>query len=222
MNLRIKSAIATLAIVALGITPAIPATGTARYSDDGPEAQLARVFQSIDSNRIDIAQRQIDDLTRAYPNFRLAQLVKGDLLLARTRQINRFGNIGNVSSDKLSDLREEAIARLHALRNKPQGNLIPRYLLQMPSDQKYAIVIDTKKSRLYLYQNDRGTPRPACRARKSAISTARVRFPSATPTNGTSSMAAMATASGCMARLLTPTPAHPRPLTAVSFCPTRT
>ena len=159
MNLRIKSAIATLAIVALGITPAIPATGTARYSDDGPEAQLARVFQSIDSNRIDIAQRQIDDLTRAYPNFRLAQLVKGDLLLARTRQINRFGNIGNIPSDKLSDLREEAIARLHALRNKPQGNLIPRYLLQMPSDQKYAIVIDTKKSRLYLYQNDRGTPR---------------------------------------------------------------
>ena len=36
---------------------------------------------------------------------------------------------------------------------------MPRYLLQMQADQKYAIVVDTQKARLYVYQNDKGTPR---------------------------------------------------------------
>jgi hypothetical protein len=32
---------------------------------------------------------------------------------------------------------------------------VPRYLLQMHPEQKHAVVVDTQKSRLYLYQNDR-------------------------------------------------------------------
>jgi murein L,D-transpeptidase YafK len=36
---------------------------------------------------------------------------------------------------------------------------VPRYLLQMQPEQKHAVVVDTQKSRLYLYQNDNGTPR---------------------------------------------------------------
>ncbi len=145
--------------VAVGPTFAIPAPSNVRYSDAGPEAQLARIFENIDQNRLDIALKQVEDLTRAYPNFRLAQLVKGDLLLARTRQIKGFGNVSNVPQDKLADLRDEAIVRLKAQRDKPQANVVPRYLLQMQQDQKYAIVVDTKKSRLYLYQNDKGMPR---------------------------------------------------------------
>ena len=31
---------------------------------------------------------------------------------------------------------------------------MPRYLLQMQPDQRYAVVVDTKRSRLYLYEND--------------------------------------------------------------------
>jgi hypothetical protein len=31
---------------------------------------------------------------------------------------------------------------------------VPRYLLQMQPDQKHAIVVDTQRSRLYLYEND--------------------------------------------------------------------
>lgn len=145
--------------MAVGTTFAIPAPGTVRYSDAGPEAQLARIFEQIDQNQLDIALQQAEALTRAYPNFRLAQLVKGDLLLARARQIKTFGNIANAPQDKLADLREEAIVRLKAHRNKPQANVVPRYLLQMQQEQKYAIVVDTRKSRLYLYQNESGTPR---------------------------------------------------------------
>ena len=46
------------------------------------------------------------------------------------------------------------MARLKAYREKPPSDAVPRYLLQMQPDQKHAIVVDTKRSRLYLYEND--------------------------------------------------------------------
>src|SRR3989449_2918436 len=56
-------------------------------------------------------------------------------------------------------LRAEASARLRAYRERPPADRVPRYLLQLREDQKYAIVVDTRRSRLYLYQNDGGKPR---------------------------------------------------------------
>lgn len=178
---RLKLGIAASACVAVGATFAIPtparhytSNAQSQYSDNRlspesqlalissgvePEAQLARVFEHIEQNRLDTALQQAENLTREYPNFHLAQLVKGDLLLARSGQIRGFGNVANAPADRIADLRDEAVARLQAHRNKPQTDAVPRYLLQMQQDQKYAVVIDTKKSRLYLYQNNQGTPR---------------------------------------------------------------
>ncbi|MCX7175107.1 MAG: L,D-transpeptidase family protein [Proteobacteria bacterium] len=135
------------------------ATAAARYSDAGPEPLLARVFEHIEQNHLDVALQEVEALVKAYPNFHLGNLIKGDLLLARSRPIQAFGNIANAPLDKLADLREEAIARLKAYHDKPPANYVPRYLLQMRADQNYAIVVDTQKSRLYLYQNEKGTPR---------------------------------------------------------------
>lgn len=123
-------------------------------SETGPEAQLARILGDIEANRLDAALQKTEALLRQYPNFRLAHLIKGDLLLARGKPISTFGAAKDAPADRLADLREEAVARLHGYRNKPAANAVPRYLLQMPADQKFAIVIDTQKSRLYLYQND--------------------------------------------------------------------
>jgi hypothetical protein len=36
---------------------------------------------------------------------------------------------------------------------------VPRYLMQLPADQKHAVVVDTRRSRLYLYENVDGRPR---------------------------------------------------------------
>ena len=63
------------------------------------------------------------------------------------------------SADKVADLRAEAVVRLKAYSEKPQANFVPRYLLQMQADQRYAIVVDTKRSRLYLYRNEGDMPR---------------------------------------------------------------
>jgi len=150
----------TVAVVIVGTpgaeaTPARPAT----FSDSGPEAQLSRILDAIESNRLDTALEQTESLLAQHPNFRLAHLIKGDLLLARGAPLSTFGNASNAPQEKLSDLREEIVARLKAYRNRPTAGYVPRYLLQMQADQKHAIVVDTQKSRLYLYQNDNGRPR---------------------------------------------------------------
>jgi len=136
---------------------------TPRYTDSGPEPLLARLLKLIGENRWEAALSETDALLKAYPNFRLGHLIKGDLLLARIRPLQRFGEGGtHAASAQVADLREEAIARLRAYRDKPADNAVPRYLLQLRPDQKYAVVVDTQKARLYLYQNDAsngGTPR---------------------------------------------------------------
>ncbi|MEW6294641.1 MAG: L,D-transpeptidase family protein [Pseudomonadota bacterium] len=132
----------------------------ARYTDSGPEPLLARIFEQIDQNSWETAYRETESLLKAYPNFRLGHLIKGDLLLARTRPLNRFGEGGGKEAgEQIADLREEAIARLRAYKSKPAETQVPRYLLQMRPDQKHAVVVDTQRARLYLYQNDNGTPR---------------------------------------------------------------
>ncbi len=149
-------AITLMAAVATGAF----AAGTARYTDSGPEPLLAGVFEQIEANKWEAALRQTEDLLKAYPNFRLGNLIKGDLLLARSKQLKTFGEgAQGGQQEKVADLREEALARLKAYKSKPTADYVPRYLLQMQADQKYAIVVDTQKARLYVYQNDKGTPR---------------------------------------------------------------
>ena len=136
---------------------AAPAGAT--LSDAGPDPQLERIFAEIDAHRLDSALQLTEGLIQRYPNFRLAYLIKGDLLLARTRPIGTLGAAQGAPADRLADLREEAFVRLQAYRHKPPADYVPRYLLQMRRDQQYAIVVDTRKSRLYLYRNDQGRPR---------------------------------------------------------------
>ena len=154
---RFRHLAAALCLTAAGAAAAAPPEQT--YSDSGPEPMLAQVFAHIEQNRLDAAMGQTEKLLKAYPNFRLGHLIKGDLLLARTRPLKTLGNPANAPQDKLADLREEAFARLKAYRDKPPADIVPRYLLQMHPEQKYAVVVDTQKARLYLYRNVDGQPR---------------------------------------------------------------
>ena len=145
--------------LSLTLATASHATRNPIYSDSGPEPMLARVFADIEHRNLATALEQTNALIRAYPNFRLAYLVKGDLLLARARPIDTIGNAAGAPQDRLTELREEAIARLKGYRDKPPANYVPRYLLQMNPEQTHAVVVDTQKSRLYVYENAGGRPR---------------------------------------------------------------
>ena len=135
--------------------------GAAHAAPDSPtsEAQLTNSLQAIGSNRLDLALNEVDSLLRANPNFRLAQLVKGDLLMARAGAINNFGNVANAPRGKIDDLRDEARARLQRMQSQPDHKLAPRFVWQLDAAQKYALVVDTSRSTLYVYENVNGQAR---------------------------------------------------------------
>jgi len=123
------------------------------------ETQFNQVLDEIGKQRFDVALVKVESLIRARPNFHLAHLVKGDLLLARARPLHNIGDVQNAPPERLADLREEAIVRLRALRERPPVDQLPRYLLQLRSEQKNAIVVDTKRARLYVFAHQDGALR---------------------------------------------------------------
>ena len=133
---------------------------TSALSAPSADDRLSEVFQSIEANRLDEALGRIDTLLRDHPNFRLAHLVRGDLLLARARPLETFGNVvKTVPQDKLEGLRAEALARLRAKRERPADDGAPRYVLQLNASQKYVLLVDSRLSRLFVFANDDGRAR---------------------------------------------------------------
>lgn len=121
------------------------------------ELALAKSLQAVSNNRLDVALNEVDSMLKLNPNFKLAQLVRGDLLLARSRPISDFGNAPNAPRDRVQDLREEANARLQRVQQQ-QPIAVPKYLWQLSPKQRHAVVVDTSKSTLYLYENVNGEP----------------------------------------------------------------
>ncbi len=127
-----------------------------------PERALSGILEAIEANRLDLALRRAEALIAAHPNFRLGHLIRGDLLLARARPLQTFGDVAKtVPREKLEDLRTEALARLRALREPRQGDRVPAHVLQLRPDQRHAIVIDSRRSRLFLFENAGGRARLA-------------------------------------------------------------
>lgn len=149
----------TLLAGALGLASVFFLSPAPAQAEQSTDELLGKVFAEIENNRLDLALNHVEALLRTKPNFRLAYLIKGDLLLARGRALKAFGNAPQGSSERLDDLRAEALVRLHAYRDRPSQDRVPRYLMQLREDQRYAIVVDNKRSRLYLYQNENGRPR---------------------------------------------------------------
>lgn len=126
----------------------------------GPNADLMliEVYKLLASNELDKAQVKVDELLLAYPNFHLAYLIRGDLISMRTRPVTRFGAAHNPPNDKLKDLHEEALARIRAITERPSKDLVPSVLLHMSEEQRYSLVMDAKRARIYLYENIAGVP----------------------------------------------------------------
>ena len=152
----LRLASAALLFVACGAFAAGPAPAPAGA---GPERALSGVLEAIEANRMDLATQRVEALIAAHPNFRLAHLIRGDLLMARARPLETFGNVPKtVPREKVEDLRAEALLRLRAYRDRPNAERVPRYILQMNADQKHALLVDSRRSRLYVFENVGGRP----------------------------------------------------------------
>lgn len=124
------------------------------------EQLLVKSLLEITQGRLDSALSHVDAVIREMPNFKLAHLVRGDLLQAKVRQINGFGSAPEADGAQIADLRQEARVRLERyLEPQNQPDIASSYLWRMDPGQHNAMLVDTAKSRLYLYRNDNGRPR---------------------------------------------------------------
>lgn len=132
--------------------PLLPDASAAQGS---PEARLIAIYRLVAAGQLADALAASEALVRSQPNFRLAQLAHADLLAAHTTPLGSFG--AGVAGEGLAPLRDEALQRLAALRERPPEGAVPAEFVTLPASLPYAIAVDTTRSRLYLFRNgDRG------------------------------------------------------------------
>ncbi len=126
-----------------------------------PDQLLAQALQAVREQRLTDAEADINRLLKLQPDFHLAQLIRGDILLARSRPLVQLGavDIKPSAENKLDDLRDEARARLQRHLHHPDPRLLPTAILQISPAQPFVLLADTARSRLYLFENIAGEPR---------------------------------------------------------------
>ncbi len=122
-----------------------------KYSANVIETLLAKTLLEVKQGNTNQALDTVNQLIQAMPNFKLAYLIRGDLLSSRIRSLSSFGDVNVSDRRQLQDFKDEAQTRLSNYLDADKGRYLPDLLLQLNSTQRYAIVIDTSKSRLYVY-----------------------------------------------------------------------
>jgi hypothetical protein len=152
--LAVRGLPALFALLALGC--AAPSLAAGKTSRPDPDMMLIEVYKDLGARHLRDALAKADMLVAAYPNFQLGHLVRGDLLLMQTHEVDRFGAVNGAAPEALASLRQEASARLKALYERPGPGLVPRAVLQLRRDQKKVLLVDASRSRLYVYENRQG------------------------------------------------------------------
>ena len=130
-----------------------------KFGANYTEGLLVKSLVNVTQGHIQEALDNIDELLKTTPNFKLAHLVRGDLLMARAQELQGFGNARASSPEALEGLREEARKRIERYLSEKTASSTPEPLWQMDASQKHAIVVDANKSRLYVYRNENGKPK---------------------------------------------------------------
>lgn len=128
------------------------------FSPNYIEGLLIKSLLEITEGKLQQALETTEQLLQKAPNFKLAHLVRGDLLMARAQQIRTFGSSSAEAQPAISDFEQEARLRLeHYLAQQgPRG--IPEPLWQLDQKHQHVVVVDAARSRLYLYRNQNGQP----------------------------------------------------------------
>jgi murein L,D-transpeptidase YafK len=128
--------------------------GLSRYSEN----LLINALESIKNDKTEQAIKDLRQLIKVNPDFKVARLIYADMMLARSQAITDFGNVPNVSFERITALRDEAQARWKYHQSPVDRDKIPASLIQLASKQKYIIVVDSSRSRLFLFKNQDGVP----------------------------------------------------------------
>lgn len=126
----------------------------ANRATDIAENLLVKSLLEITQGKNQQALNTIDQLLESTPNFKLAHLVRGDLLMAQGKYLQAFGSADDNPSEAVKDLQNEARVRIEHYLSHQNVEKLPDLLLAPNEQQSHVIVVDTDKSRLYLYKNN--------------------------------------------------------------------
>lgn len=153
--------LATCAIAVPASVFAAPPAAKAQLAatrQTSPEARLIEVYRLIRAGDTRHALARAESLARDVPNFQLAQLVYGDLLLTRRGKLGPLevapSELPASAAANWAQLRQEAAVRLAALTERPPTHAAPRQFVDLPTSTRHAIAVDASRSRLYLFEND--------------------------------------------------------------------
>jgi murein L,D-transpeptidase YafK len=121
------------------------------------EALLVRTIVGLREQGLKTAMAEVDRMVERNPNYKLAHVLQGDLLMARAGKPVAFG--GKVASVDIAPLQDEARVRMKRYLDAPPMNYLPAPLLQLSPRQSHVLLIDTTRQRLFVYANDLGRPR---------------------------------------------------------------
>jgi len=116
------------------------------------EELLVKSLFEISEGKHQQALNTIDQLIQSVPNFKLAHLVRGDLLMAQGKYLQAFGDPSINRPEAVQDLQEEARVRIERYLAKQSQAKQPNLILAPNAQQSHLMLIDTSKSRLYLYE----------------------------------------------------------------------
>ena len=142
-----------LPLLALAAAGALLLAQPAAALVGSPEQQLKTAVDHLRAGRSSEGFRQVEKLVRQEPNFRLAQLIYGELLAVRSGTQGASAS-SDVQNPRLKELLEEAQLRLSP--PAPPTDRLPAPLLQIAAARKHLIVVDLSKARLYLLENSNG------------------------------------------------------------------
>ena len=122
------------------------------------ESLLVKSLLEITEGKTKQAFGTVNELIRAAPNFKLAYLIRGDLLTAQAHALSGFGDSNAASprvtssSEGIAGLRDEARTRIEYYLSEKKSSQLPNLFVQLSEEQEHLIVVDTAKSRLYLFK----------------------------------------------------------------------
>lgn len=150
-----RSAIALLVLL-LGLA-ANAANADRSTTTASPADLLGAALEDIHASRPDSALANVDRAIAMQPDFKLAYLVKGDLLMAKSGNLAGFGPAAPANRT-LEDLKDEARVRLLSQLDQPDPDKLPAQILQLAPSQRYALLADASKARIYVFENQDGEP----------------------------------------------------------------
>ena len=121
------------------------------------EQLLADTASKISEGKIEAALLSVKNLIDINPNFKLAHMLHGDLLLL---QSNNYDQVSAETyrkfEQKISGLKLELSRRIESFNSESKNIIQSKIKVLLSESIKYLIFVDVKSSRLFAFNNNKG------------------------------------------------------------------